>query len=102
MKIMRKWHGKVPIEKADEYENFLIKKAAPDYSSAEGLMKLYFQRKDEESIAHFLLITIWDSIESVKKFAGHNPGIAKYYPEDDSFLLEKEKHVSMYNVFYEE
>jgi heme-degrading monooxygenase HmoA len=102
MKIMRKWHGKVPIEKADEYENFLIKKAAPDYSSVKGLMKLYFQRKDEESIAHFLLITIWDSEESVKKFAGYNPAIAKYYPEDDSFLLEKEKHVSTYKVFYEE
>lgn len=101
MAIMRLWHGKVAIEKADEYENFMIEKAAPDYSSVEGLQKLYFQRKDENDKAHFLLITIWDSLDSVKKFAGDNPEIAKYYPEDDNFLLEKEKHVSIYDIFYE-
>jgi heme-degrading monooxygenase HmoA len=98
---MRLWHGEVAIEKADEYENFMIERAAPDYGSVEGLVKLYFQRKNEEKKAHFLLVTLWDSIESVKKFAGDNPEIAKYYPEDDDFLLEKEEHVSMYEVFYE-
>jgi heme-degrading monooxygenase HmoA len=101
MSIMRLWHGEVAIEKADEYEKFMIERAAPDYGSVEGLVKLYFQRKNEEKKAHFLLVTLWDSIESVKKFAGDNPEIAKYYPEDDDFLLEKEEHVSMYEVFYE-
>ena len=101
MTIMRLWHGEVEIEKADEYEHFMIERAAPDYGSVEGLLKLYFQRKNDEKTAHFLLVTLWDSIESVKKFAGDNPEIAKYYPEDDDFLLEKEKHVSVYEVFYE-
>ncbi len=101
MSFMRLWHGEVAIEKADEYEKFLIERAAPDYGSIEGLVKLYFQRKNEEMKAHFLLVTIWDSIESIKKFAGENPEIAKYYPEDDDFLLEKEENVSTYEVFYE-
>jgi len=99
--IMRLWHGKVAIEKADEYEKFMIKKAAPDYGSVDGLLKLYFQRRNEDKIAHFLLVTIWDSLESIKKFAGDKPELAKYYPEDDNFLLEKEKHTSLYDVFYE-
>ncbi len=102
MTVMRLWHGEVEIEKADEYENFMIERAAPDYGSVDGLLKLYFQRKNEEKKAHFLLVTLWDSIESVKRFAGDNPEMAKYYPEDDDFLLEKEKHVSMYEVFYEQ
>ncbi len=101
MTIMRLWHGEVEIEKADEYENFMIERAAPDYGSVDGLQKLYFQRKNEEKNVHFLLVTLWDSIESIKKFAGDNPEIAKYYPEDDDYLLRKEKHVSMYEVFYE-
>ncbi len=101
MSIMRLWHGKVAIDKADEYEKFMIAKAAPDYGSVDGLQKLYFQRKNEEAVAHFLLITIWDSLEAVKNFTGDNPEIAKYYPEDENFLLEKEEHVSMYQVFYE-
>ncbi len=101
MNIMRLWHGEVAIEKADEYEKFMIDRAAPDYGSIEGLVKIYFQRKNEKTKAHFLLVTIWDSIESVKKFAGDNPEIAKYYSEDDDYLLEKEEHVSMYEIFYE-
>ncbi|MDK2464762.1 MAG: hypothetical protein QI223_08335 [Candidatus Korarchaeota archaeon] len=52
-------------------------------------------------MAHFLLVTVWDSMESVRRFAGGDPELAKYYPEDDEFLLEKGERVSMYRVFYE-
>lgn len=100
MSIMRLWHGEVPIEKADDYEKFMVEKAAPDYSSISGLMNLYFQRRDEDTKSHFLLVTIWDSIESIKKFAGEEPEVAKYYLEDDDFLLEKETHTTMYDIFY--
>ncbi|MCK5574232.1 MAG: hypothetical protein KAI28_00385, partial [Sphingomonadales bacterium] len=99
--IMRLWHGKVAIEKADDYEKFMVEKAAPDYGSVDGLIKLYFQRRDEGEEAHFLLVTIWDSLASIKKFAGAEPELAKYYAEDDDFLLEKEKYTTMYDVFYE-
>lgn len=91
MAVMRLWHGRVPIEKAGDDERFMVERAAPDYGSVDGLLKLYFQRKNETTIAHFLLITIWDSLDSIKRFAGNEPELAKYYPEDDDFLLEKEK-----------
>lgn len=99
--IMRLWHGRVSIEKADDYEKFMIERAAPDYGSIDGLLKTYFQRNDKEKESHFLLVTIWDSLETVKKFAGTEHELAKYYPEDDKFLLEKEKFVDMYEIFYE-
>ena len=101
MAMMRLWHGRVAIEKADEYEKFMIERAAPDYGSVDGLLKTYFQRRDEERAAHFLLVTIWDSLDAIKKFAGSEPELAKYYPEDDNFLLEKEKYVQMYEIFYD-
>lgn len=50
---------------------------------------------------HFLLVTVWDSMEAIKKFAGENPELAKYYPEDDYYLIEKEKYCEHYRVFYE-
>ncbi len=101
MTIMRLWHGEVSLEKADEYQQFMIDKAAPDYSSIDGLLNLSFQRKDDTDKAHFLLVTLWDNIESIKKFAGEQPDIAKYYLEDDNFLLSKEKYTTMYDVFYQ-
>ena len=101
MTYMRTWHGEVPTSKADDYEAFMIERAAPDYGSVEGLLKTYFQRRDEGDVAHFLLVTLWDSMESMKRFAGERPEIAKYYPEDDEYLLDKEEHSMIYRTFYE-
>lgn len=55
----------------------------------------------DSNAAHFLLITLWDSMESVKMFAGEHPEKAKYYPEDDSLLLEKEATSALYELFFE-
>ncbi len=100
--IVRMWHGRVDSSKSDEYAEFMKQRAAPDYSSVGGLQKLLFLRKDERDVTHFLLVTYWDSMESVKKFAGEEPEKAKYYPEDDQFLLEKEELSALYEVFYEQ
>jgi len=102
MTIMRQWHGEVAIDKANDYEQFMIDRAAPDYASIPGLLHLFFTRKDETDKAHFLLVTIWDSMDSIKAFAGQQPELAKYYPEDTNFLLSKEKHSAMYDIFYQQ
>ncbi|MOA30745.1 hypothetical protein D3C78_1518530 [compost metagenome] len=60
---------------------------------------MYFTRRDEGTVSHFLLITVWESLEAVKRFAGEHPEKAKYYSEDDGFLLEKEENVALYDVF---
>ncbi len=76
-------------------------RAVPDYASVDGLERLYFLRRDEGDVAHFLLVTLWDSMGSVRQFAGEEPERAKYYPEDDDFLLEKEEKSALYEVFFE-
>ena len=98
--IVRTWHGRTRLSDADAYESFMKNRAAPDYGSVDGLQQLFFTRRDDGDVSHFLLITVWDSIEAVKKFAGENPSVAKYYPEDDEFLLEKEAHSLNHQVFF--
>jgi heme-degrading monooxygenase HmoA len=78
------------------------RRAAPDYRSVAGLERLFFTRRNEGDVSHFLLITVWDSLDSVKNFAGENPDIAKYYPEDDEYLLEKEECSQNFQVFCSE
>ena len=98
--MVRTWHGRTRLIDGDEYEAFMKERAAPDYGSVEGLKNLFFTRRNEGDVSHFLLVTVWDSIDSVKKFAGENPEIAKYYPEDDDLLLEKEEYSQNYQVFH--
>ncbi len=98
--IVRTWHGRTRISDADAYETFMKERAAPDYASVSGLKQLLFTRRDEGDIAHFLLITVWENMEAVKAFAGDEPAKAKYYPEDDRYLLEKEDNSLNHRLFY--
>jgi len=99
--IARLWHGRTRLSDADKYAEFLKVRAAPDYDSVGGIERLYFLRRDQGDVAHFLLMTLWDSMDSVRQFAGDEPENAKYYPEDDDFLLEKEETSALYEVFLE-
>ena len=100
--ILRTWHGRTSLENADAYETFMKVRAAPDYGSVEGLKQIFFTRRDDETCAHFLLVTVWESMDAVKRFAGDDPAKAKYYPEDEKYLLEKEDCSLNHDVFYRE
>ena len=99
--IVRTWAGRTALKDGDAYERFMIERAAPDYRSIDGLKKLYFTRRDEGGVAHFLLVTIWESMEAVRACAGADPAKAKYYPEDDKYLLEKDAHSRNHRLFFE-
>ncbi len=99
--IVRTWAGRTACEDGDAYERFMIERAAPDYGSVDGLKNLYFTRRDDGDVAHFLLVTIWESMDAVRAFAGADPSKAKYYPEDDRYLLEKDAHSRNYRLFHQ-
>jgi heme-degrading monooxygenase HmoA len=44
------------------------------------------------------LLTLWESEDAIKRFAGSNMEKAKYYPEDEQYLLELEPNVTHYEV----
>jgi hypothetical protein len=45
-----------------------------------------------------MLISLWDSMDAVRAFAGENPDRSVYYPEDEHFLLQMEPLVRHYDV----
>ena len=98
--ILRTWHGRTKLSDADAYEVFMRERAAPDYGSVDGLMQLFFTRRDEGNVAHFLLVSVWENMDAVKAFAGDDPAVAKYYLEDDMYLLEKEECSLNHDVFF--
>ena len=100
--IARIWHGRTRIEDYDEYTEFMKVKAIPDYQKTDGYIKLAFLRNTNENVGHFTLITFWKNLDVIKNFAGENFEKAKYYAEDEKFLLEFEDKVIHYEVFAEE
>jgi heme-degrading monooxygenase HmoA len=92
--IARTWHGRVPASKADAYHEYLLRTGVADYQAVPGNRGVLVQRRIEGDVAHFVLTTLWDSIESIKRFAGEDYEVARYYPEDDDYLLEREPTVT--------
>lgn len=98
--IARSWHGRVPAARADEYFEYLTRTGLADYKATPGNRAVLVKRWVEGDAAHFLITTLWDSVESIKKFAGEDYQVARYYDEDDNFLLEREPHVHHSDVLY--
>ena len=85
----------------DNYLEYLEATGLKDYGTVAGNLGVRALRKVDGGIADFLIVTYWESMDAVKRFAGENPEVAVYYPEDDAFLLEKEPFVSHYDVVFE-
>lgn len=96
--IARTWHGRVPASKADAYHEYLLRTGLADYRATPGNLGLLVQRRIDGDVAHFVLTTLWDSVESIKRFAGEDYEAARYYPEDDAYLLEREPTVTHADV----
>lgn len=96
--IVRMWHGTVPAAKAGDYREFLIARAIPDYRSVAGNISVQILERSDGAITHFITLSFWRNTESIKAFAGEDVTVAKYYPEDEDFLLEFEPTVIHYEV----
>ena len=97
--ITRIWHGRTRAEHAVEYLEFLKATGVADYKSVTGNLSVEIWRQIEGDVCHFWTVTKWDSIESVKQFAGNDYAKAKYYPEDANYLLEFEPTVRHCETF---
>ena len=96
--IARIWHGITPESKAAAYLDYLNATGVPDYRATPGNRGVYVLCRTEKDAAHFLLISLWDSLNAIRRFAGADVETARYYPEDDKFLLEREPNVTHYEV----
>jgi hypothetical protein len=47
------------------------------------------------------MLTLWDDVKAIKRFAGEDFELAKYYDFDDAFLIELQPRVLHYAVYTE-
>lgn len=97
--IGRIWHGVVPAAKSNEYLDLMRKIALPEYLATPGNRGAWCLCRKEGNVTHFEMLTFWDDVNAIKRFAGDDYGKAKYYDFDATFLVEKEPGVRHYDVF---
>jgi len=96
--IARIWHGMVPISKAHEYPDLMRRIALPEYLATRGNREAWCLHRTQADVTHFETLTFWDDTEAIKRFAGDDYSMAKYYDFDSDYLIEMEPHVRHYEV----
>lgn len=54
--------------------------------------------REMDGDAEISLITYWDSLESIRAFAGEDIEVARLYPEDAIYEINADRHVTHYKV----
>jgi heme-degrading monooxygenase HmoA len=61
------------------------------YRATPGNRGVWMLRRDrEDGITEYTMLTLWSSLDAIKAFAGDDISVAKFYPEDDRFLVERD------------
>ena len=97
--IARMWHGMVPVSKADEYLDLMRRIALPEYLATRGNRGAWCLYRTEAEVTHFEMLTFWDDTDAIKRFAGDDYSMAKYYDFDSDYLIEMEPHVPHYEAY---
>lgn len=97
--IARIWHGKTKASDATAYLEYLFKSGIPGYRATRGNTGAWVLRRIDNDIAHFITVSFWESRDAIAAFAGADTEVAKYYPEDEKYLLEFEPKVTHYELF---
>ena len=96
--VARVWHGAVPAAKADAYTAYLRTTGVRDCRATPGNRGVLVLRRTRGAEAHFLFVSLWESMEAIRRFAGDEVARARYYPEDRDYLLALEPTVTHYDV----
>jgi heme-degrading monooxygenase HmoA len=98
--IARTWAGATRAADADAYLDYLHATGLAEYRATPGNRGVLALRRVEGDRAEFLLLTLWDSEDAIRRFAGDDIDRAVFYPEDERFLVARDEHVNHYEVAF--
>ena len=100
--IARIWRGRTLASRADEYQAYLNASGIARIRATPGNLGVTVLRRTEGEKAEFLVMSIWESIDAVKSFAGADYQKTVILPRDREYLLEVEENVLHYEIVREE
>lgn len=96
--IARIWQGRIRAADVAEYGRYIAATGLSDYRATPGNCGAQMLTRIDGEIAHVITLSFWDDIESIRAFAGNDVTRARYYPEDERFLLDFAQRVEHYDV----
>jgi heme-degrading monooxygenase HmoA len=99
--IGRIWHGWTAPENADAYEQLLRSQILPGIHRIPGYRGAQLLRRDADAEVEFVTLTLFDSLEAVRAFAGEDYELAVVLPEAERLLTRFDKRSTHYEVRFQ-
>ncbi|MBN9384654.1 MAG: antibiotic biosynthesis monooxygenase [Chitinophagaceae bacterium] len=99
--IQRHWRGLAKRGEANNYIRHLETETFPLISAISGFVKASILRRSTGDGVEFLIVTIWESMDAIRKFAGDDPEKAVVPGVVKSMMLTYEQRVKHYEVVSE-
>jgi len=99
-RILRLWKARSTVEKAGEYVQYATTKVFPVLSAIEGHRGAYLLRRTLNGATEFVVLTLWQSMEAVRRFAGDNPEKAVVDPPARAILASFDDSVTHFEVVH--
>ncbi|HTX23839.1 MAG TPA: YciI-like protein [Steroidobacteraceae bacterium] len=96
--ILRMWKARSSPERAADYARHAIQKVFPQLGSIGGHKGAYLLRRSVGNATEFLVLTLWDSMEAVRTFAGTRPSRAVVEPAARAALSHFDEMATHYEV----
>ena len=86
--IARIWWGRTKAEHYNAYLEYLEESGVAELKETPGNRGVMVLRRLDGDEAEFGVVSFWESLDDVKAFAGEDVDVARYFPDDERFLLE--------------
>jgi heme-degrading monooxygenase HmoA len=96
--IARTWTGVVRRADADAYAEYIRETGFAQYGRTAGNRGAWMLRRDDGDRTEFITLSMWDSVDAIKAFAGEDIEAAVLYPEDERYLIDGSSSVTHYDV----
>jgi heme-degrading monooxygenase HmoA len=99
--IARIWHGWTTPGNADAYEALLRSEVLPEIRQIDGARGAYVLREPLDGEVEFVAITLWDSLDAVRAFAGADYEVAVVPPSARQLLSRFDERSRHYEAVIE-
>jgi heme-degrading monooxygenase HmoA len=96
--IARMWRGSAIRVRADDYVKHLQQSVVPELSKIDGFKGIYLLRQESSDGVEFVVMTLWESMDAIRKFAGENPENAVVAPAARVLFREYDVEVKHFEI----
>ena len=101
-RVARTWRGRTRAEDIEAYTAYLEETGVRALRATPGNERVLILRRLIGDEAEFWVISLWRDMASIGAFAGEDPTRARYFSEDERYLLEMTPDVVHYEVAVDE